>query len=92
MPPIPPPLAPSAHSTVNPQQSQRRHPPHPLNNNPPLRNPDASAQKTPPAPTRSSPRLPGSGEQTAYEGRVFEGGQQFQAQEAELGGEEGGEG
>lgn len=62
MPPIPPPLAPSAYSAVNPKESRRHHPPHPLNINPRLRNPDASAQKTPPAPTRSSPRLPGSGE------------------------------
>ena len=89
---VPPPLAVSAYLAVYDTEIQYSYQPHHLNNNPPLRNPNASAQEAPPAPTRPSSRVASPGKQTAHEGCMFEGDPQLQAEEAEFGGKEGGEG
>ena len=89
---ISPPFALSAYLAVNNTEIEHSYQPHHLNNNPPLCNPNASAQEAPPAPTRPSSRVASSGKQTAHEGCMFEGDPQFQAEEAEFSGKEGGEG
>ena len=91
-PPPPPSSPPPPHPPNPPPPPPPPPPPLPPNHPPALSNPNASPQKAPPAATSPASRLPSFGKQTAHERRLFARRQQFQAEEAEFGGAQGGEG